>query len=61
MDGKAVPIEIVNGGVRGVFIGGAGEHEVAMSFWPWSLTVGSGLTACGFLLGAALVLQNERT
>ena len=61
VDGKAVPIEIVNGGVRGVFIGGAGEHEVAMSFWPWSLTVGSGLTACGFLLGAALVLRNERT
>lgn len=61
VDGRPVPIEIVNGCVRGLFVDGVGEHEVAMSFWPWSLTVGLGLTACGLLLGAALVLRNERT
>ncbi len=55
VDGRAVPIEIVNGCVRGVFVNGAGEHEVAMRFWPWSLTVGLGLTALGLVLGAGLV------
>jgi len=59
VDGKAAPIEIVNGCVRGVFVSGAGEHDVAMRFWPWSLTVGFGLTACGLVLSAALVLSKR--
>ena len=59
VDGREVPIEIVNGCVRGVFVNEAGEHEVAMRFWPWSLTVGLGLTAFGLLIGAGLVLSKR--
>ncbi len=49
VDGRPVPIEIVNGFVRGVFLDGAGEHRVAMRFWPWSLTAGLVLTAFGLV------------
>jgi hypothetical protein len=50
VDGKPVPIAIVNGCVRGVFVEGAGRHEIRMSFWPWSLSAGLGLTVLGLVL-----------
>jgi hypothetical protein len=50
VDGKTVPIEIVNGCVRGVFVDTAGRHEIRMSFWPWSLSAGLWLTGIGCAL-----------
>jgi hypothetical protein len=50
VNGLPVPIEIVNGCVRGVFVPAAGRHEIRMSFWPWSVTAGLALTGLGLLL-----------
>lgn len=52
VDGRPARIEIVNGCVRGVFVETAGEHEIAMRFWPWSLTAGMVVTMLG--VGAAV-------
>jgi len=54
VDGRPARIEIVNGCMRGVFIETAGEHEIAMWFWPWSLTVGLVVTALGLLAAVSL-------
>ncbi|MFN9458633.1 MAG: YfhO family protein, partial [Acidobacteriota bacterium] len=54
VDGRPARIEIVNGCMRGVFIETAGEHEIAMRFWPWSLTVGLVVTALGLLAAVSL-------
>jgi hypothetical protein len=50
VDGRDVPIRIVNGFVRGVFINGAGQHRVEMSFHPWAPMWGALATSLGMAL-----------
>jgi hypothetical protein len=54
VDGRPARMEIVNGCVRGVFVEAAGEHEVAMRFWPWSLTAGLVVTLLGVVAAVGL-------
>jgi hypothetical protein len=49
VDGKPLPIAVINGCMRGVFVDSAGEHQVTMRFWPWSLTAGLVITAIGLI------------
>jgi hypothetical protein len=57
VDGRDVPIRIVNGFLRGVFIDGAGQHRIEMSFRPWASKFGAIATLVGIalLLGCCLV------
>jgi hypothetical protein len=65
VDGHAVPIRIVDGFLRGVFINGAGQHRVEMSFHPWASKYGALATLAGVALLVGLCLlqrggQRER-
>jgi hypothetical protein len=37
-----------------VFVETAGEHEVAMRFWPWSMTAGLVVTLLGVFAAVGL-------
>jgi hypothetical protein len=50
VDGRDVPIRIVNGFMRGVFIDGAGQHRIDMRFHPWASTYGAIATLAGIAL-----------
>lgn len=50
VDGRDVPIRIVNGFLRGVLIDGAGQHRVEMNFQPWALKYGAIATLVGLAL-----------
>jgi hypothetical protein len=52
VDGRAAPIRIVNGFLRGIFVDGAGQHRVEMTFHPWAPKWGVLAT----LLGIALMV-----
>jgi hypothetical protein len=61
VDGRDVPIRIVNGFLRGVFIDGAGQHRVEMSFHPWAPKYGALATLAGIaLLLASCLLKWPR-
>jgi uncharacterized membrane protein YfhO len=54
VDGRPARIEIVNGCMRGVFVETAGDHEISMRFWPWSLTAGLVVTVIGLVAAVSL-------
>jgi hypothetical protein len=57
VDGRATHIYPVNGFLRGIFVEGAGDHEVAMLFRPVNLYVGLLGTAVGMAVLGVLWLK----
>ena len=61
VDGREVPIYAVDGIVRGIFVDGAGQHQVTMHFRPWSLYAGMGTTSLGLCLALFVCWRDRRS